>query len=441
MTAFRTRRGCIPAGRALMATLPLAAAALSALADGPNWVRESELAVAGDLAVPEASEMVLDLRTVFPVAKLKDEPALRNFAYSAVGWGLDPVSDATRTVTITAQSGTLANGAFSSDGSAAATVLAATTGRGTADWNLQAVSKKVCRLSHVVRKNGTPDESATLIGFLDFTHVSDAAASQQDVEAAVLAAVTHEIAVVQDADAPWQPADSSSARSGLATDAGLAPGTRTATSFAFNGCGVLRYEYRLTGGTLEVSVDGASAESFSGRAAEWVPRRIAFAEHGAHEVVFAYTAAGGGATAAIRDVRWEEPDRCERAFAGEGKLCFDLAEGVRTPRRLRDVLPFEYSSTNWIGDVAGVGAASVAKVTVVALAGTDPDVRNWTDEVPGTSAELVKRSGEDSVKWKPAKGVWKATFDVLNDGTGVHRETALFDLRDSRGGGFALILK
>ena len=380
-----------------------------------------------------------DLRAVFPVAQLENDPALRNFAYSAVGWDLAPAADAARTVTITARAGTCADGVCTPDGGAAVTVLAATPGSGTFDWRPAGISKKTYQLVHAVRKNGVLDEEATLYGYLDFSRCA-VNASETDVRMAVLGAVTHQIVVVQDADAPWQPIDLSAARSGVATAETLAPGTETATAFAFNGRGVLHYECRLTGGTLEVVADGGTVSVFAEPTAGWVSCSVSFAGYGGHSAAFVHAAAAGGG-AAIRGVRWEVAAESPRMAGADGDVRVDLQEGVRTPPRFRDVLPFEYSSTNWIGDVVGVDAESVARIEVVQLTGTNADVRVWTDEVPGTSRELVKRAGESSARWRPRRGVWKATFDVLDGDAGVHRETALFDLRRSRTGGVALILK
>ena len=61
--------------------------------------------------------------------------------------------------------------------------------------------------------------------------------------------------------------------------------------------------------------------------------------------------------------------------------------------------------------------------------------------MPGTFRELVKKPGEAAVKWHPRKGVWLATFDILNADASIHRETALFDLRNARSFGFVLIVK
>ena len=109
---------------------------------------------------------------------------------------------------------------------------------------------------------------------------------------------------------------------------------------------------------------------------------------------------------------------------------------------MTEVLPFTYSSTNWIGDVVGVSAASVARVALVQLTGDDDDVTTWT-EVPGTASVLVNDvvgEGEKVARWNPKDGVWKATFDILNGNSSIHQETAFFDLR-SLAKGMLIIFK
>ena len=61
----------------------------------------------------------------------------------------------------------------------------------------------------------------------------------------------------------------------------------------------------------------------------------------------------------------------------------------------------------------------------------------WTAD-PGKPLRVLRDApGEGEVKWKPKKGVWKATFDIL--GTS-HHEESFFDLRESRAPGMAVIL-
>ena len=407
-------------------------------------VREDELAVADDLAVATNAEhpsdcQTIDLRTTFPVATLEDK-ALKGLMYSANNWELNAGEDTTRTATITAQAGTLANGVFTPDGSAELTVLPATAGEGTVDWVLTEISKKVYRLMHTVKKNGTDDAAGLYYSYLDFTQCVVEKASQADVEAAVLGAITQKIAVRQDAVWPWQPIDSAVVRSGIETDELLAAEETTATTFGFSGRGVLHYEYELTGGTLAVVADGEVVATFTETTAGWASCQVLFEGIVTHEVSFVYTADGNG-MAAIRNVRWEVDDESTLAQQGGDETRVDLRDGVRTPKYRDEVLPFAYSSTNWIG-VAGATAESKAHVRIVQMTGSDPAVTNWTTEVVGTSRVLQNAPGEDAVPWKAKVGsVWKATFDILNDETSIYSEEAWFDLRQTRVPGFLLMIK
>ena len=386
-----------------------------------------------DVECRQTSQLRCDLRTVFPVASLADE-ALKGLMYSANGWVRNATDDATRTATITARAGTLANGVFTSDGSAEVTVATGLTGEGTVDWAVTEISKKVYQLTHTARKGGTVDAAGTCYGYLDFTHCVSWA-SQADVEAAVLGAVTHKIAVIQDEDWPWQPVDSAAVRSGIVTDEWLEPDEKTATTFTFKGRGVLHYDYSLSGGELAVIADDEVVSVFAEATTGSVSCQVAFDGFGAHEVSFAYTAVGG-AEAALRNVRWEESEDGERAGASRGKVRADLQAGeVRTPRRLADVLPFVYSPTNFIGTVDGKSA----RVSIVQLEGTDPDVTKWA-EVPGTWRKLKESTDEGEVKWRAKKGVWKATFEIFDDDKLKETQIKYFDLRNANGNGFAIIL-
>lgn len=394
----------------------------------------------GDSLVARATlSASVDCRLVYPVAKLEDEPTLQGLSYSAVGWDFDPVDDGSRTVVLTALPGTLVDGVFVPDGGGEMSVMEAKTGKGTVDWQPSSVSKKVYQLKHTVRVGASTDGAACLYGYFDFTQC-DSAASQVEVESAVLDEVTHKIVVAQDQDRPWQPIDFALARSGIATDAEMEAGNETATTFSFSGRGTLHYEYALGGGVLEIWSDGVKAAELTQVTAGWQPGTLSFSGSGAHEVAFLYRAAVG-ATAALRMVRWEEPQAAVCARARLSDVTMDLQEGVRTPKFLSDVLPFVYSSTNWIGGVVGVSAESVARVTVVKLDGTDPDVRNWTEEVPGTFRELRKAAGEGEVKWRARVGVWKATFDIFNGDNGVYQEMSIFDLRGVRTQGLVISIR
>lgn len=421
--------------------LTVGLAVRSALAVG---LCEEELPFEIDITVFEHNEEAYDLRAVFPVAKLRDEPALEGLSYSARGWRIEvPVDDPTRTATIIAVPGTLVNGVFQPRADETVTVLPARQGEGTVDWKPSSVSveKAVYRLTHTARINGTIDDQTTCIGYLDFTQCAGVQATQEEVETAVLDRFTHKINVVRDANNPWQPIQLDVVGIGVATDEGLAAGTVTTTAFSFSGRGILHYEYKLGGGSLVAQASGMSPEALPA-AADWQARTIGFDGFGAHDVAFVYTAAGGDAMAALRNVRWEEEDAGARVQSEGGESRSDLREGVRRPKRVEEILPFTYSSTNWIG-VAGATVESKVRVTIVQMTGTAPDVSEWTDEVPGTSRVLVKAPGEGEFKWKTeGKGVWKASFDILTDDECVHHEEAWFDLRKTNGiTGFMVILR
>ena len=271
---------------------------------------------AGDVCIVED----LDCRELFPVARLVFDPALRDFTYSALGWAREAAEDPTHTAEITARSGNLSSGVFTSDGSNEIEVMSARTGEGTCDWSPESILKKVYQLKHIVKVGGTADGTEELIGYLDFRGCA---------------------VFPSDADAKCED-------------------------------------------ELAIALDLSDVECLG------VP--------------------------------------------------VDLQEGVRTPKRLSEVLPFEYSSTNWIGDVVGVSAESVACVTICPLQGTDDDVTTW-EEVSDKKKTLVDEVGEGQIKWRPHKGVWKATFGILNEDKSIHYEDVFFDLRNAQGPGLAIILK
>ena len=409
-------------------------AGFSALAAGSY---ERGIALVTEIDAQETAEAACDLRKSFPVAKLKDEQALRGLNYSARGWRLDvSTDDPSRTAEITAEPGMLEGSTFRRIAGEDLVVLPATGGEGTVDWNPTGIEKCVYRLSHVATVNGTGDGDSICHGYLDFTCCVTEKASQREIEVAVLDGFSHKITVVPDVNLPWQPINGA-AGAGVVTDAGLADGTSTAMTFNFTGRGLLHYEYVFGDGTLVVLADGVTVEELA-VSGEWRMHTVRFEDYGSHVAAFVYSAANGG-QAALRGVRWEE-DGSAWALREGSETRVDLREGVRTPKHSDEVLPFVYSSTNWIGDVAGATAESKSKVTIVRMTGTDPDVTSWTNEVSGTDAELVNKSGEGEKKWHPKKGVWKATFDILNGDTSIHREESWFDLRKTSTPGFMLMV-
>ena len=387
------------------------------------------------VSMRDVVEVQVDCRRVFEVRRSDGDPALTGFMYSAVGWDIGAADDGTRMVKITAVPGELADdGVFVPDGDGEQIVLSETTGRGTCDWEPSDAKHRVYQLTHIVRKGGSVDATGTLYGYLDFTHW-DRRATLDDIKAALLNPATHAVDILQDAENPWQPIDFIQLVGvGIATDSALPQSIETSTGLEFSGHGALSFEYRLSGGTLSVAIDGREPEVIDVPTSGWVACTLAFVDPGEHSVVFTYTADGDGTTAALRHVRWKEDERFVSMRSARSDLRVDLREGpVRMPARMEHVLPFAYSSTNWIGNVQG----TAAKVTVVQLSGTDPAVTNWTDEVSGSFKVLVDKSGEGEKVWHPKKGVWKATFDIL--GTS-HSEEVWFDLRNAIAPGFMLMV-
>lgn len=382
-------------------------------------------------------ETVVDCRETYPVIWLDGDTVVQGLNYSAIGWDLEPAGDSSRTVAITARSGTLANGVFTPDGSAEFEVMPAKEGRGLFDWQLGEIGKRVYRLEHKVTKGGSDVQEETLYGYFDI----HGRATQAEVEAAVMDEIPHAAVVRQDEAWPWQPIDFAMAGAGIATGSDIPQGVAATTAFTVHGCGDFRYKYMMTGGELKVIADGETVAIFA-EPAMLTALQISFADDREHEVSFVYTSAGDGTTAVLRNVRWDLPDENLRASGGYDAVRVDLRDAlVRSPERLSDVLPFAYSSTNWIGDVEGVSAASVARVTIVRLKETEGvDMKDW-DEVPGTLRELKREVGEGEVKWNARKGVWRATFDILEGNVSIHPESVIFDLRKSRSPGMALFLK
>ena len=420
--------------RAFNTLLPMFGVAFSAVAEEPNWVRENELEVDSDLVRGETQEAVCDLRTVFTVATLEDDPALKGLMYSAIGWELDAAADPSRTAEIYAAPGSFVDGAFVVSGSSVA-VLPARTGRGAFDWQVASAEKKLYQLTHTVRNGGAVDASGSLVGYIDFSHVVSWA-TQIEVEAAVLGEHTQSLAVTQDATWPWQPIGSPAALSGIRTDETLGEGVATATTFSFKGIGTFNYEYALDGGRLAIVVDGVETV-LAATAGAWTSGTVEFGTSGEHVVAFTYVAAGGEATAALRGVCRECPDETALASSESDDIRVDLQDGeVRTPRKLSRVLPFVYSPTNFIGTVNG----TAARVSIVQLEGDDPDVTQWTEV--GAPRVLKESSDEGEVVWQAKKGVWKAVFEFYNGDKLLEKETQtkIFDLRNAAGGGLVIFV-
>ena len=153
--------------RILTTMLPGVAVIMASLSAAADYVREDELDVVTDVQSSFVFHQIVDLRTVFPVPSLAVD-ALHGLMYSANSWERNATEDSLRTATITAQSGALAKGVFTPDGSAALTVGTGLTGEGTVDWSLTEVSKRIYKLTHTVLVNGVVEAAGECVGYLDF---------------------------------------------------------------------------------------------------------------------------------------------------------------------------------------------------------------------------------------------------------------------------------
>lgn len=392
--------------------------------------RACALASGGDCDLSASSvTQPLDLGSSFE-ALTRDDDALKGFMYSAVGWELTPESGSSRSVRLTATPGTMSSaGAFAPDGGTVLDVATGLTDRGTADWNVVGASHKVYRIEHAVTVNGSVDPARTLYGYIDLTNC-ELAAAPEEVLAALHADASQPFAVAIDPNNPWNPIEEGVAGCGVSPSDTPASGATTTQGLSFSGAGRLSYSYALTGGTLELLVDGAVVATHA-TAADWASASVEIAGCTAHTAVFRYTGTGLDVPL-LKGVSWICVES-ERASGTSASFWTDLApSGVRYPEYRGVRLPLAWSSTNWTG-VAGADATSVAKVRIVRVTGTSPDVWLWTDEVAGTAKELVNGAGEGVNDWKCRDGVWSATFEIIGtDQTVVYAERCVFDLRRAK---------
>lgn len=393
-------------------------------------VREAAFSVAGPVARTSfvTNAVPLDLRRVYTAATQDDE-AFSGLRYAAAGWEPGSADDGAE-VTITATPGTWNDGQFTGSGGNTLTIAAALSGSGTVDWNVKGAAQKVYCLKHEVSKNGSVIADRTLYGYIDLTECV-LGPTYEDCTAAVMAEDTYTMTLVTDEDETrlWEPLDTATPNSGLVSQSGLDDDAITTSGFAFDGAGTFSCEYLLTGGMLSALVDGVATNLAI--VSEWTPVVFAFDSFGEHSVSFRHTVADGSRVS-VRNAKWVRPMPTVRATGASAGAAVDLAMGVRRPHFAGRLLPFTFSHTNWTG-TAGADGSSVAKVTVVELSGLDYlPVEFWSDEIDGTRRTLAETTGESTVGCDLWSGVWKAKLEILTDGSAVHTETAVFDLRKSR---------
>ena len=341
-------------------------------------------------------------------------------SYSALGWDLaDGESGAEVKLVLE-----------SADGTDSRTLTDGLLDRSVFSWTPSDMQRVNYTLTHRVFVAGEEDLARRLTATFDFTKYKGATATDREIRLALTAPSSNAFAYENDAAHPWQPADG--------TGDGLAASTEAASVFAVRvkGAGTLTFEELVPGGTFEIFVDGVSVGTQT--AADWTAKALPLAVAGSHVITFSSTP-GAGSAATVRALQWTDGDLFYGTERSEA-FALDISTNgnVRLVKTREDVLPFTYSSTNFVG-LSGTTAASIAQVTVVRITGEGSDYSNWT-EVDGTQKTLVSQSGESTVSWRPKAGIWKAKFEIVT-GTKVNQtETAYFDASEY-GNGLIIFLR
>ena len=372
----------------------------------------------------------LDLDPVWEIESTDVKPLM----YSAQGWDYEPV-DRGVTAGITAQSGAFEDGRWVPSESDPETVASGLTDRGTCDWNAKACKAAAYQVVHRVSSESPLTLKTDLTAYFVFTDKGKVASSER---LAVTAPVTHDFTVVNDIGNPWKYIGGNG--EGMKSADGLETGESSALAFSIYGEGAFSFDYTSANGSLAVYVDDVLVETVP-VAADWVSKSYDVASGvGTHLVRLVFTSAGADALAQVNVVKWLKDASADYDEDESGLVRVDLREGVRVLVAYEDRMPFTYSHTNFTG-LAGATVAAVAKVSVVELTGSDPDVSTWTDEVPGTAKTLVERAGEGLVPCRLTSGVWKATFEIFEGGTLLRTETAILDFRTFHPRGFEVIIR
>lgn len=367
-----------------------------------------------EVASSTMESLSLDLSSVW----YRQDLSPMDVFYAADGWYLDDV----------ATGNTVSLDLIPVDGGATMTIASGLTGNGSFRWTPVEVERKQYKLDHVVRSGGAILSAETLSARFSFENCV-MPASEAEIRAAVLG-VTHECAVISDADNPWQPIGE--AGEGVESVQGVA----SPIAFKVKDVGTFSFDWSLENGPVTVQVDGQTVKTYSS-ASDWAGETLSIDTAGEHVVTV--SVASGDAGMKLRNVRWITTDEVY-GEATSDSVPTDFREGVRVLKDRAELLPFVYSSTNFVG-LAGADAESICSVEVVRLTGEGEDVSLWREEVPGSRKVLVRASGESAVVWHGKVGVWKATFEVSTaGGETVHEETAIFDMR-SCARGLAIILR
>lgn len=350
--------------------------------------------------------------------------AKRNLLYSSLGWARTAGAESGATVSLVL---------VPVEGGAPVVLAEGLSGHEqTYEWTMHA-EKKVYTLYHAVVSGSETNEAETLSTTLDFTRYTGRWENEEEVYEALCAAVLDDspenshCRLVYDSDDVWETIGG--AGEGVRSPAGA---SASALTFTCRGIGSFGFAYKVSGGTLTVSVDGVVVKTLSVASPTWIDETVAADLLADHTVVLSFVPTAADGFASVRTVRWRESERLAEGSLEVVRL--DLREGVRAFRRMTDILPLVYSSTNFVGDAGS--EVSLAKLSVVRIQGEGDDIASWTNavnEIAGTRQTLLVRQGEGEHSWHGGAGVWKLEFDILSEATPeaetVHHEYAIFDLR------------
>ena len=403
---------------------------------GASWTPVYETAVTASVSAGAP----LDLRSEAWVVTNTVSPETSGLNYSTTGWALEELDEGcTGRLYARLVTGYDPSGEPMLDDGVPIVVADGLTGRGTTAWaKTDDLRRKVYKLVHEVSKGGTVQSVRTLSTFFSFEACEDIEVSYSDLLDGVYGTSTRKYSVESPSLGKWTTVGSKG--DGVMTGR-LVPGEVVTLSFRVFGAGTFTYEYRSGAGELKVSVDGANVRSVP-LSADWAEGPAVSVDSGAlgeHVITFAFTATTGFQVGAfsIRQASWAERAAASVCAASGGtRLVIVPDDSWYSPRHGKDVMPFEYSCTNWTG-CAGATAESDVFVEMVRLTdeGIEPsDATNLWDWTEAETLWAKSFNGEANFKRRPKKGVWKAKMAIVTDSKTNFTEAAIFDNRNLRDG-------
>lgn len=390
---------------------------------------EGEGVVEETVATDSLAEQTLDLSERWEVASYSE---IGPISYSALGWATDGVNNGWTVRLFLLPCTYEADGTISEDASKAVDLVSGLADRGAFSWIPANIQKSTYVLVHEVKKGSAVQPGQTLRAYFDFTECADVKVSREEVVAAAMG-MSQACSLDYDETQDWRLIGA--AGDGVRTPTELAADATASIMLSVFGGGSFSGRYQLSGGRILVIVDGVARDAIETGTADWTDFAYDLAGVVAHTVEIRFVSDGSDASeAAFKGLSWQLPDTLVRAETAKPSAVVrcDLREGTRAVRNSGAILPFVYSSTNFIGKT-GLTAASLASVRVVRIEGEGDDYENWT-EVQGSAKVLQSPTAGEGLCGKTWRGgdcgIWKAEFTVMTDDVVKHTETAFFDLRN-----------